>query len=136
MKTPAAIVLLALIGPALCEAADCPLQGTWKSDAPRTLADIAANHAMSPRAMSTLSDDFFGHMVHEWSCTELRAGFDRDPPPDPIAYQVAELTSEWLLVTFPGEEEADLRLIWEGECYKIRFAERQYHEYFCPTELR
>ena len=86
--------------------------------------------------MSALSHDFFGHMVHEWSCTELRAGFDRDPPTDPIAYQVAEQNAESLLVTFPGKEESDLRLVWEGDCYKIRFTDKPYHEYFCRTDLR
>ncbi len=136
MRTCAVLALLALSVPALCEAADCPLQGTWKSDAPRTLADIAANDAMSPRAMSALSDDFFGHMIHEWTCTELRGGFDRDPPPEPVTYRIAEQTAEHLLVTFPGKEETDLRLVWEGNCYKIRFADRQYHEYFCPLEPR
>lgn len=85
--------------------------------------------------MSAFSDDFFGHMIHEWTCTELRAWFDRDPRPDPVAYRITERTPETLLVTFPGEEESDLRLVFEGDCYKIRFAERQYHEYFCPAQL-
>jgi hypothetical protein len=134
--TLAMLLVLALSGPAFCEPADCPLEGTWKSDASMTLADIAANNAMSPRAMGALSDDFFGHMIHEWTCTELRAGFDRDPRPDPVAYRVTERTSESLLVTFLGEEESELRLVWEGSCYKIRFAARQFHEYFCPTVLR
>jgi hypothetical protein len=86
--------------------------------------------------MSALSADFFGHMVHEWTCTELRAGFDRDPRPEPMTYQVTEHTAESLLVTFPDDIELDLRLVWEGDCYKIRFAERKYHEYFCPVDSR
>jgi len=134
MKTLAALLLLTLSASALCEPAECPLQGTWKSDAAKTLADIAANNAMSSRAMSALSADFFGHMVHEWNCTELRSGFDYQTQPALMTYRVVEKTSEFLLVTFPDDVEADLRLVWEGDCYKIRFGENRYHEYFCPVE--
>jgi len=133
MKTLAALLFLALSGPALCESAPCPLHGTCKSDATRTLADIAANDAMSRTSMNAISNDFFGHMIHEWTCTELTAKFDYQPHYQPMAYRIAEHTSEFLLVTFPGDEEGDLRLVWEGDCYKIRFGNNRYHEYFCPV---
>ncbi len=85
--------------------------------------------------MNVFSDDIFGHMIHEWSCTGLRAWLDHGERPEPVLYQVATQTPESLLVTFPKGDEADLTLMLEGECYKIRFDDRKYYEYFCPVQL-
>jgi hypothetical protein len=135
MKTLIALLLAIFSVTALSQPAECPLKGVWKSDAAKTLADIAANNAMSARAMSALSDDFYGHMTHEWTCTSLRAWFDRDKRAEPVPYRTSELTTESVLVTFPNGDESDLRLIFEGDCYKIRFGHQKYYEYFCPIQL-
>jgi hypothetical protein len=135
MKTMGLLLLTAVATPSVSLANECPLQGTWKSDAARTLADIAANNAMAPRALNVYSDDVFGHMIHEWSCSELRAWFDHEERPEPVQYLIQAQTSESLLVTFPNGDESDLTLILEGECYKIRFDGRKYHEHFCPVQL-
>jgi hypothetical protein len=135
MKTLVALLLIGFAAPTIAGAADCPLQGVWKSDAARTLADIAARNALSPRGMTAVSADFFGHMIHEWTCTELRAWFDYHPRQNPVSYQITESTPDSLLVTFPSSDDNDLHLIFEGECYKILFEPQTYHEYFCPAQL-
>jgi len=133
MKAQLATVLLTLSTPALSDPALCPLLGKWKSDAARTLADIVANQAMSPRSMSAFSNNFFGHMTHEWTCAEFRAWFDYHDPGEFGPYQIRESDAESMLVNFPDGAENDLRLVFEGTCYKIRSARQKYHEYFCPV---
>jgi hypothetical protein len=135
MRTLIAFLFAAFGATALGQPTECPLHGVWKSDAAKTLADIAATNAMSAQAMSGLSDDFYGHMTHEWTCTDLRAWFDRDKRPEPVPYRISELTTESVLVTFPNGSESDLRLVFEGDCYKVRFEKQKYYEYFCPSQL-
>jgi len=135
MKALLTIGLVAVSSAALTDPVQCPLQGTWKSDAARTLADIVGNDAMSPMGMTlSVSADLFGHMTHEWTCTELRAWFDYDVRAEATPYKILEMDAESVLVTFPDGSEHDLRIIFEGSCYKIRFGDRRYHEYFCPVE--
>ena len=89
MKTFIAFLLVTFSATELSRAAECPLKGVWKSDAAKTLADIAATNAMSDRAASALSDNTYGHMTHEWTCTDVRAGFDGISAPNqcPIAFR-------------------------------------------------
>ena len=133
MKALLALGLIVLSLPAFADPAECRLNGVWKSDAARTLADIAANQAMSPRAMSAVSADLFGHMTHEWTCSTLRAWFDYQSRADAVPYKVLNTSTESIVVTFPDGSDYDLRLVFEGECYKIRFSDKAYHEYFCPV---
>lgn len=135
MKALLTLGLVTLSSAAMSDPAQCPLQGRWKSDAARTLADIVGNEAMSLRAMNlVVSADLFGHMTHEWTCTELRAWFDYDARAEATPYTIREMDAESVSVTFPDSSEQDLRIVFEGSCYKIRFADRQYYEYFCPVE--
>jgi hypothetical protein len=86
MKILAGTVLLLLTPCVSASVADCPLNGRWKSDAPRTLADIAAHDALSDSAKSSLSDDFFGHMIHEWTCNSMTAWFDYQQRPQAMPF--------------------------------------------------
>lgn len=122
------VTLLALA--AASEAEECPLNGTWKSDAARTLAAIADKSP--PAALNVLSKDFFGHMVHEWTCTGMRAWFDYYERPEPTPYTVVESDVNSVVVSFPDSSDGDLRLIFEGECYKVQLGEERF-EYFCPV---
>jgi hypothetical protein len=135
MDKPALLLLAWLASPVLSQAAECPLQGTWRSDAARTLADIAANSAVPAHALNSYSDDIFGHEIHEWSCTETRFWFDYQPRPKPTAYQVVPESADSYLVTVLGEESLEIRLEFEGDCYKILSASQKYYEYYCPVEL-
>jgi len=109
----------------------CRLSGVWKSDAARTLAAIAVTS--DPKALNTLSDGFFGHMIHEWTCTEMRAWLDDDERGRPVGYKIVESEGNSVVVSFPDGSEQNLRLTFEGECYKIFFDEQRF-EYFCPIE--
>jgi len=134
MRTLCFLILVGVSGAAWCEPAECPLQGTWKSDAPRTLADIAARDALSGLGKNAVSADLFGHMIHEWTCTDLRAWFDYESRGEPMPYRIAERTPDSLLIVFPDDPNADLKLIFEGECYKMYIEPKGFHEYFCAVE--
>jgi hypothetical protein len=120
--------LLAIVLPAASEA-ECRLEGTWKSDSARTLAAIAARS--DPVALNALSNDLFGHMIHEWTCTHMRAWFDDQNPPKPVPYNVVEVGADSIVVSFPESEDVVLRITFEGECYNVEFDEDRI-EYFCP----
>ena len=134
MKTLCFLVLVAISGAAWSDPAECPLQGAWKSDAARTLADIAARDALSSQGKNAVSTDFFGHMIHEWTCTELRAWFDYQTRAEPMPYRIAERTPDSLLIEFPDDPNADLKLTFEGACYKMYLEHKGFNEYFCPVE--
>lgn len=112
-------------------AEQCRLNGTWKSDAARTLAAIADR--ADPAALNVLSSDVFGHMIHEWTCTEMRAWFDDGKRPEPSPYTIVESEADSVVVSFPNDKNLVLRIIFEGECYKVQFDTERF-EYFCPVE--
>jgi len=122
------------LGVANLAVAECPLSGTWKSNAAMTLAGIAASSDARAESMNVLSDDVFGHMVHSWTCAELLAWFDHEDPGKPVPYRIVEQDEQSIWVSFPGGEENDLRLVFEGDCYRIRFEGQHYAEYFCPVK--
>ena len=131
MRTLLTIALIFF--PALAVLADdCPLQGKWKSDAARTLADFAARETLKAGAANAISQDFFGHMIHEWTCTEFRAYLDDSEPGEAVMYKIHDRESEYFIVTVHGETEFELQVALEGACYKVRILGRQSHEYFCP----
>lgn len=134
MKLFPGFILFLLAHSAVGSPAECPLNGTWKSDAPRTLADIAARNALSDSAKTSLSDDFFGHMIHEWTCSGLTAWFDYQQRPEARPYMLMETTSDSVLVHFTDDSEPDLRLIIEGDCYKMQYESKGFYEYFCRVE--
>ncbi len=132
MRTLLAIALIWF--PSLAVMADdCPLQGKWTSDAARTLADIATRDTFEADAMNAVSQDLFGHMIHEWSCTEFRAYFDNSEPAEAVTYQIRDRKAESFIVTVHGETEFELKIALEGACYKVRIGGRQFYEYFCPV---
>ena len=113
-------------------AADCPLQGKWKSDSARTLADIGTRDTFDAEALNAVSQDLFGHMIHEWTCTEFRAYPEGSEPGDAVEYQIDDREAESFIVTFHGETEFELQFALEGACYKVLIGQRQFYEYFCP----
>ena len=131
MRTLLTIALFSF--PALAVLADdCPLQGKWKSNAARTLADIATRNTFDADAMNAVSQDLFGHIIHEWTCTEFRAYLDDSESAEAIAYQIDDREAESFIVTFHGETEFEFQLVLEGACYKVLIGGRQFYEYFCP----
>jgi hypothetical protein len=112
---------------------DCPLQGRWKSDAARTLADIANRDSFEADELSAVSQDLFGHVIHEWTCTEFRAYFDYSEPAEAVPYRIHDLDAEAFIVTVHGETEVELKIALEGACYKVLTGGRKFFEYFCPV---
>jgi len=74
-------------------------------------------------------------MIHEWSCTDLRAWFDYQSRAGPELYYIAEQSPDSVLVAFPDDPKADLRLTFEGECYKMFYDSKGFYEYFCPVAV-
>lgn len=134
MKLLPGSILLLLAHSAVASPANCPLNGTWKSDAARTLADIGARDALSDSSKSALSNDFFGHMVHEWTCSSLTAWFDYQQRPEAMPYMLTESTSDSVVVHLTNDSQPDLRLTFEGDCYKMWYETKGFHEYFCRVE--
>jgi hypothetical protein len=129
------LLTIALISfPALgATADDCPLQGKWKSDAARTLADIATRDTFNGEAKNAISQDLFGHVIHEWTCTGFRAYVDDSEPAEAVTYRIHDREAESFIVTIHGQTEFEMRVVFEGACYKVRNPGRQFYEYFCPV---
>ncbi len=129
------VLTIALIWfPALVAAADdCPLQGKWKSDEARTLADISTRDTISAGAANAVSQGVFGHMIHEWTCTEFRAYPDDSEPAEAVTYRITGREAEWFVVTIYGATEYELKISLEGACYKVQEPARRFYEYFCPV---
>ena len=134
MRILAGLALFLLAPCALASPADCPLNGTWRSDAPRTLADIAARDALSDSSKTSLSNDFFGHMIHEWTCNSLTAWFDYQQRPDAVPYVLTDIASDSVVVHFADDFAPDLRLTFEGNCYKMWYESKGFYEYFCRVD--
>jgi hypothetical protein len=127
------LILIVMALAAASQAEQCRLNGTWRSDSARTLAAIADKS--DPAALNALSSDLFGHMIHEWTCTEMRAWFDDGKRPEASPYTVveADADADVMIVSFSDSEDVVLRITFEGECYKVSFDEERF-EYFCPVK--
>lgn len=130
------LVITLLFFPALSHAEDdCPLQGKWKSDAARTLADVASRGTFDGDEKNAASQDLFGHVIHHWTCTGFRAysgDSDDSDPTDAVPYRVHNRNADSFIVTISGQTECEMNISFEGECYKVLNPGRQFYEYFCP----
>lgn len=112
---------------------DCPLQGKWKSDEARTLANISTIDSLSAGAANAVSQDVFGRVIHEWTCTEFRAYPYDSEPADAVTYRIEGREAEWYVLTVYGATEYELKIALEGACYKVQMPARKFYEYFCPV---
>ena len=80
------------------------------------------------------SDSVFGHMLHEWTCTDVRLWFDYEDRAEPKPYRIVEQTEGEWLIEIAGEPEERVHLTFEGECYKVLQPTRNFFEYFCPVQ--
>ena len=127
-------IAIACISTTTVIAEECALQGRWRSDAARTLASISSSNLADASTINTLSEDLFGHMIHDWSCTEFSTWFDAQGPGEPVPYDVLESNEESITVRVSGQATFELRMEWEGECYKIPVAGHDFQEYFCRVD--
>ena len=130
MKTIGIIAVLLFSSTVLADS-ECPLFGTFKSDATKTLEDYSAHNSIDSPEVDRALTEMFGSVTHEWRCNELRA-WHGDYPTQWDKISVSQLGKNSLVVTFPDGKNPDLTLEFEGPCYKVRFAERNYLEYYCP----
>ncbi|MEQ8207045.1 MAG: hypothetical protein RIA65_12770 [Woeseia sp.] len=109
-------------------AEDCRLQGGWKSDAARTLAGINSARLRDPETLNAISDDLFGHMIHEWTCTEYRERFDTQSESIAVAYETVAESEYSITVRVLSDPAYVLSVVWEGECYKLPVAGHDFYE--------
>lgn len=127
--------LLLLVPPLVSAEEPCPLRGTWRSNAEKTLADTAARRTFTERQRARLSNHFFGRLVAEYTCTHGRTYF-ADGPVKGVwaAYQVTERGPQFAVVEYrAGNEPVKYRFEFEGECYKVFIERLGFYEYFCRT---
>ena len=59
--------------------------------------------------------------VHD-SCSRFLV---RENRTEPLKYEIREADAESVLVAFPDGSEPDLRIAFEGTCYKIPFGNKK-----------
>jgi len=127
-------VMLVFMLTTAASADDCRLQGVWKSDAARTLASINSTKLSDPETLNAVSDDLFGHMVHEWTCTEYRERIDTQSESFAVTYDTVAESEYSTTVKVLVDPEYMMTMVWEGECYKVPVAGHDFFEYFCPAD--
>ena len=66
----------ALISVFLVTAEDCPLCGSWLSDEPGTLAEVAASSMLSPEEKAEFRNHYFGQLRLEFTAHSMRSNVD------------------------------------------------------------
>ena len=127
------IIAILLFSPTVLANDDCLLSGTFKSDVAKTMADYSAHNSINSPEEKRALTEMFGSVTHEWRCDELR-GWNGVYPTQYEKISVSRSDPHSLLVTFSNGKNSNLTLIFEGPCYKTRFAKRNYHEHYCPVD--
>jgi len=113
---------------------ECPIDGVYISAASKTLADYSIENSVSSPEQRDALTRLFGGSKHEWRCDEFRAWLDGYLAMDWTKTTILEIRADTKLVSFPETNDSDFHLVFEGPCYKIRFADRNYFEHYCPLD--
>ncbi|WP_155238687.1 hypothetical protein [Teredinibacter turnerae] len=115
------------------------LVGIWKSDAVRTLASMRQVEGISCKAKELFKNDFFGHLIAEYTSNQGRSYFDRDEDnaegmKDFSPYLMLEETPEKFVIQYHDDltdSEVTKELRREGNCYWLPVSKWEFREYFC-----
>lgn len=122
--------ILIIILPALSIAeVACPLAGKWKSNESLTLEQMKLNRDISESQRNFLSNDFFGKLVIEYSCTEGTSCYEGECETDPYIIISQDGNAITIESTFGGKE-----ILLNGDCYSILIEYLGFSEVFCRVE--
>lgn len=125
--------LLLLAG---CAESACELCGTWRSDEPRTLAEMSANPDLSDEQRAFFSDGHFGRLIVEICPDTARAYFDdEDASQLPWGkWETVAVSGATHTIRYQVEGEWEQRdYVLEGECYHTFVERAGFSEWFCRT---
>ena len=108
------------------------MKGKWKSDAARTLAEIASKDTFAGEEKNAASQDLFGHMIHHWTCTSFKAYRGDSEAAEAFPFQIRNRDAVSFTAIISGRTEFEMDIVMEGECYKVLNPGRRFYEYFCP----
>jgi len=113
---------------------ECVLNGSFKGNADKTLADYMLNNTLSSTDSKRALTELFSSVTHEWRCSELRSwhsGYETSWE----KITVSQTDSQTVVVSFSkNRKQPDLKLIFEGGCYKKLVEHKNFYEYFCPVD--
>ena len=130
MRKVRLIVLLLIVLPVVASAEmACPLAGKWKSNEKLTLEQMELNHDLNERQIKLLSNDFFGKLLIEYSCTEGTSCYEGDCETEPYTI-VSQDGNEVTIESTFGRKEIALN----GNCYSILIEYLGFSEIFCRVK--
>lgn len=121
------ITILITLLPVLANSeSECPLTGRWKSNEKLTLEQMKLSRELSEKQRNFLSNDFFGKLVIEYSCTEATSCYEGNCETDPYILTSKDGNGIIIESTFGRKE-----IILNGDCYSILIEYLGFSEIFC-----
>jgi hypothetical protein len=118
------------------------LIGVWKSDAEKTLGSMRKVEGINCTARKHFENDFFGHLIAEYTGEKGRVYFDRDEENLEgmkvfAPYKLLRENSEEFVIQYYDDyfdEEVTKVLRREGDCYWLTVSKWKFREYFRRVE--
>jgi hypothetical protein len=133
-RGPVLLAAVTLSAAAMADTGDRRLNGSWRADLGITLADIAASNTPSDSSSNGLSTEFFGQMIHGWTCSKLRAWVDCQQPAEPVPCRITQRTADAVVAHKPDDPNADMELTFEGDCYVAFHEASGFNDCLCRTD--
>ena len=138
--------LVVLVGVASCAVnEEEKLLGHWKSDEPRTLAELRDDRdkgKLTPWAeerIDVLSEDFFGRLEVEIEPGRSRTWFP-DESPENVEWTTSRIellgSGHYRVTEVPSDSDVPPREILlepDGRCYRVNQPELGFSEWFCRS---
>ncbi|MEO0574993.1 MAG: hypothetical protein AAF004_05980 [Pseudomonadota bacterium] len=114
------------------------LQGSWKSDAERTLASMRSVTGVSARARKMFENDFFGHLIVDYRGETRRMVLDdEDYDTGFTPFEIVDERDESVVLRAwdPMWEDFMLQeIFFEGDAYYVLTGKPLFREYFCRVD--
>lgn len=130
----AAAALLAASGIAHAQAQGCRIAGVWKSNEKLTLKNMETAR-LTDKQRQLLSNDFFGKLVHTYTCQTVTATFEGKAETYPILSM-----KEWGDTVTVVYQDPNLQrnvksiLTISGNCFSVPVARLGFEEVFCRVK--
>lgn len=108
-------------------AAACTLEGKWRADKTKTLAELYGSRVSNAEKMK-LAKQYRDATIDYSGCNKM---YTRRGKFEEIRhFEIVEDTREYVIIRFKGSDEMAL-LTRQGRCYKTPVQGKAYYEHYC-----
>jgi hypothetical protein len=110
----------------------CPIEGTWKSDAPKTIASLKSSKALVPSDVKV--GELFGKQILKLDCKSLTSTYEKKV--QTLKFKSVVINANDVTVTFLENKygqngSSTFTLEEDKKCISINHKDINFKEYYC-----